>query len=287
MRRPTRGVFGMDIALSISHNHSTGLTCALLLGCSDSQAIFILHQLTRLASLISHPLLLPTIISDNIWTLLDARTAMLWNDLFSLEGETGQGIIKAIPSPPTFPPTQHKDYGAVTKDALGIVQLSLAWENYVKALLCGIESIQKSIQHFELNAPSPRRNYIATTAAVLDERLSFLHHSGTATLQSLQFMQQRTHAQINAVGSSSKQSYNSKSQLMGRKQVYNYIAQTDNHLNQELAADSREIAAASKRDSSAMKALAVLTMFFLPGTFISVCSPFFPPKADKGVYTDC
>lgn len=37
-----------------------------------------------------------------------------------------------------------------------------------------------------------------------------------------------------------------------------------------LAADSREIAAASKRDSSAMKGIAFLTMVFLPGTYIAV-----------------
>jgi len=37
-----------------------------------------------------------------------------------------------------------------------------------------------------------------------------------------------------------------------------------------LAADSREIAAASKRDSSAMKAVALLTMVFLPATFTAV-----------------
>jgi hypothetical protein len=40
----------------------------------------------------------------------------------------------------------------------------------------------------------------------------------------------------------------------------------------ELAKDSKEIAAASKRDSSAMKIVAVLTTVFLPGTFMAVSS---------------
>jgi len=60
-------------------------------------------------------------------------------------------------------------------------------------------------------------------------------------------------------------------------QVYNYIAQKDARINQklseystELAADSREIAAAAKRDSSAMKGIAFLTMVFLPGTYTAV-----------------
>ena len=52
--------------------------------------------------------------------------------------------------------------------------------------------------------------------------------------------------------------------------IHNLIAQHDNIITQEIANDSRKISAASKRDSSAMKAIAVLTMCFLPGTFIAI-----------------
>ncbi|PMD17120.1 hypothetical protein NA56DRAFT_544014, partial [Hyaloscypha hepaticicola] len=37
-----------------------------------------------------------------------------------------------------------------------------------------------------------------------------------------------------------------------------------------ISSQSRDIARESKRDSSAMKAIALLTMFFLPGTFVAV-----------------
>ncbi|PVH79935.1 hypothetical protein DL98DRAFT_419531, partial [Cadophora sp. DSE1049] len=36
-----------------------------------------------------------------------------------------------------------------------------------------------------------------------------------------------------------------------------------------IAADSREISAAAKQDSSAMKTIAIMTMLFLPGTFVA------------------
>ena len=39
------------------------------------------------------------------------------------------------------------------------------------------------------------------------------------------------------------------------------------------ATDSKTIAIASKRDSSVMKSISLLTMVFLPGTFISVSAP--------------
>ncbi|KAK6536837.1 hypothetical protein TWF281_001047 [Arthrobotrys megalospora] len=51
--------------------------------------------------------------------------------------------------------------------------------------------------------------------------------------------------------------------------IYNLIAQRDSKLNIELAKDSRMLAIASKRDSSSMKTIAVLTIAFLPGTFVS------------------
>ncbi|KAE9376117.1 hypothetical protein N431DRAFT_333189, partial [Stipitochalara longipes BDJ] len=42
-----------------------------------------------------------------------------------------------------------------------------------------------------------------------------------------------------------------------------------NKLSARISEQSRDIARESKRDSSAMKAIAVLTMFFLPGTFFA------------------
>lgn len=61
------------------------------------------------------------------------------------------------------------------------------------------------------------------------------------------------------------------------EQVFNLIAQLDGMVNIGLAKDSKEIAAASKRDSSAMKIVAVLTTFFLPGTFVAVrCRKLIP-----------
>jgi len=51
--------------------------------------------------------------------------------------------------------------------------------------------------------------------------------------------------------------------------LYNLMQQRDNKTNQELATQSKVIAEASARDSSAMKVIAVVTMLFLPGTAIA------------------
>ncbi|KAL9035534.1 MAG: hypothetical protein Q9214_006536, partial [Letrouitia sp. 1 TL-2023] len=52
------------------------------------------------------------------------------------------------------------------------------------------------------------------------------------------------------------------------KIVDNMVTQDDSHTNIAIAEQSRKIAIETKRDSVAMKAIAALTMAFLPGTFV-------------------
>ncbi len=52
--------------------------------------------------------------------------------------------------------------------------------------------------------------------------------------------------------------------------VTNLVAQQDVALSLQVATDSKEIAAASRRDSAVMKIIAALGALFLPGTFIAV-----------------
>ena len=77
------------------------------------------------------------------------------------------------------------------------------------------------------------------------------------------------------------------------------MAQKDAKVNIDLAKSSaliaraskddsavmRQIAVETKRDSSAMKTIALLGMFFLPGTFVAVCIPFFTTSVANG-HTD-
>lgn len=67
----------------------------------------------------------------------------------------------------------------------------------------------------------------------------------------------------------------------------------DNRLNVEVARDSRLIALATGRDSMAMKTVALMTMFFLPATFLAVRTNFqqlvriFLLTADCRHYSTC
>lgn len=61
------------------------------------------------------------------------------------------------------------------------------------------------------------------------------------------------------------------------------MAQNDALAAQEMAGDCRLIAAASQHDSASMKCIALVTMFFLPGTFVSslLSIPLFDWDADS------
>ncbi|MCJ1271063.1 hypothetical protein MMC22_010962 [Lobaria immixta] len=51
--------------------------------------------------------------------------------------------------------------------------------------------------------------------------------------------------------------------------LYSMVSQRDSKVNISVAEDSRKIAAAAKRDSLAMKTVSMLTLVFLPGTFVA------------------
>jgi len=55
--------------------------------------------------------------------------------------------------------------------------------------------------------------------------------------------------------------------------IFNLIAQQDQNTSIGIARDSKTLAEESKQDSTSMKAIAVVTMTFLPGTFAAVCLP--------------
>jgi nitrate reductase NapE component len=57
-------------------------------------------------------------------------------------------------------------------------------------------------------------------------------------------------------------------------QTFSLIAQEENKISRSVAIDSAQIAVATKRDSSAMKTIALITILFLPSTFVAVSTAF-------------
>jgi hypothetical protein len=197
MRKSTRGILAMSIALSISHNLTTGMTNALLLGCSDTQQLFVLQQLKTLARLAHHPLLLPILLSVHQMQLLNREKDRLWRSLLQVEtasGQTGAPLVGSYPSP-----DDSKDYSQITRDVLGVIQISSAWESRTKELLLGIEAIEESMKHIDGLIVQPKKAMMEDAENVFLEWLRHTTHKSSTLLCELQFIEKRAQAQMTAV----------------------------------------------------------------------------------------
>ena len=66
--------------------------------------------------------------------------------------------------------------------------------------------------------------------------------------------------------------------------IFNLVAQRDQNTSIGLARASRTLAEESKRDSTSMKAIAAVTMFYLPGTFAAVRLTSTPLNDERGLH---
>ncbi|KZO94461.1 hypothetical protein CALVIDRAFT_556271 [Calocera viscosa TUFC12733] len=89
----------------------------------------------------------------------------------------------------------------------------------------------------------------APSSNILKDDISYMHGLNRALFRRVHQVQKKVQIQLAVVNT--------------------FIAQRDNTLNLSVATDSKELAIASKMDSSSMKSIAVLTMVFLPGSFIA------------------
>ena len=196
MRRSSRGILAINIALSLSHCPETGITYAMLLGRSPMQAAYITQRIIDLAPVAHHPAFLPTLICTFHRNLLRRLCDKANDDLFGVEMDSGQTWAPVVGwRPQGMRPNDME----ITKRVLGVIQLTTAWEPYSKALLSDIESIQEFIEHVNGITPAPRSMLVAAEGRILHERLSFLARKSSLMLWRFGYVKQRAQAQQAAV----------------------------------------------------------------------------------------
>lgn len=82
----------------------------------------------------------------------------------------------------------------------------------------------------------------------------------------------RTNIRINLVG----RDRSPGQQMLIDSQIFHLSSQMDNRTNVEIGKLTSKIAKETQRDSSSMITIAAVTMFFLPGTFVSVWPSPYP-----------
>ena len=197
MTRLARAVDLTDVALSISYEPSTGLTCGLLLGCSAKQQTYVIQQLKSFAALACHPLLLPVLILEYHRSLITQLAEQLWRRLLALEvcsGQTGAPVLGAGTIV-----DRDVDYDEITKKALEIIQLSAAFEGHGRTLLLGAESIKESFGHLFTLSNCQDLQYMEDTKNILIEKMGLTNHQTLVLVEQLQYIYKRGQAQMTAV----------------------------------------------------------------------------------------
>ena len=197
MRKSTRGIIAINIALSMSHDPCTGLTCGLLHGYSSAQQAFVCEQMRNFSAIASHPLLLPVLFSTYLRQLLRNESDRLWDRLLQVETQSGQTGAPVLGV--TLRRHESDSYDNIILGAMEILQLASAWEGYTEVLLLIIDSIQECIGHVKAITPPERSTTVQITADILTERLTFISHKSKVLLLELQYINKRGQAQMTAV----------------------------------------------------------------------------------------
>jgi hypothetical protein len=105
-----------------------------------------------------------------------------------------------------------------------------------------------------------------SNSRTLVHQIEFTVNLYTSLLSQATVLRERANNHINLVGWPESEE---NSRLMWN-QTFSLIAQDENRISRSVAEESARIAKATKRDSATMKSIAVLTMVFLPPTFVAV-----------------
>ncbi|CZR56162.1 uncharacterized protein PAC_06050 [Phialocephala subalpina] len=245
--------------LAVSYCHSTKLSHALLLSKTVDHSFDVLTQrLKTLQQHIAHPLLLPVLLVDICLASSATRTQLADDRLNELEETMGQHewINRPLGDPLKL------DFVSTTR-TLNFTARTLGVEKMrIQGTLLTLSNILQEVEHLQTLDPQEQKTYIWMKETIA-------YHTNTAQNLSLraEYEEKRVQTQL-AV-------------------VYQFMSQKDSKVNIQLAETSALIARESKKDSSAMKAIAVLTMFFLPGTFLATifAMPLFNWDSNDGPRT--
>ncbi|KAG4431984.1 hypothetical protein IFR05_012535 [Cadophora sp. M221] len=227
-------------SISLSHKRDSGEVRVLLLGLeSDQFKIDIYDRLKSKQALTSHPFLVPLVVCDSLAKSLSSQLHTSSKRIFQLEqtigvNDYGDNDLNAKTEPQQQPDL---DFADINRSLNGELSRLANYEKFAKSQITLLETI------------------LADKVLSLDQKdFSFLiitqmREYGESLLGWNKELLARTECQQKIVD--------------GQIQtLYNLLAQRDNKLNYT-------IAEASRRDSTAMKTIAIVTMVFLPGAYIA------------------
>ena len=210
-----------------------------------------------------HPMLLPTLIYKLLFTICHKELNRLFRSSISTEHNHG---LTTNPIFQHFRDTEHdnKKAAKAAEISFGDGQSLCALEERMDFnIMLGRKLLSYFDELLSITPDVPHKQHFQIAGDIIKNRLEYL-------VSGLEFQMPRLRrAQAHT--------------MLNRTGLENRVATQGNKINYQIALES-------KADSSAMKAIAVLTMFFLPATFLATffAMPFFNWDAEmqNGVVKD-
>ncbi|KAK8043818.1 hypothetical protein PG994_012656, partial [Apiospora phragmitis] len=261
LKVPNKISIGYD-AVSLAYNLSTKSVTALVHGLLPAHWDTLVALLSNSLHLCRHPLLLPTLIFLTHRERIEKYRHDIDRSVVDLEKETGFGVAGFLRGSRFQNPDLDLESALVRLQSqqtelanLAVVlRFSAKWADFLlnsitrlgqAALVCDQDLILQ-LEDEMLHLLELPRNQVQTS------------------LSQTQALRERGQSQASL--------------------IFSLISSEENKISRFIAEENSKVALSSKRDSMAMKTVAVFTMIFLPGTFVAtfLSMPFFDWNADTG-----
>ncbi|KAF7507242.1 hypothetical protein GJ744_010800 [Endocarpon pusillum] len=238
-------------AISLSFDPKACITRAFLHGIRFSEWERLKTDFRSLPLSYAHPMLLPVLLFNAHQVNMHRYRARIDQKVYESSKEIGYGIPGRLQeaSANKSRNKQYLDFEDITK-RLHSYQTELATIGHVARFskVCG-EFLLKTLQELNGIPLTSCEHEFHKAGEPLLHRSEYYTNSCINLLSQSQGLKERVQSHINL--------------------TFSLIAQEENRINHSVAVDNAMIAVASKKDSSAMKTIALLTILFLPATFVA------------------
>ncbi|KAF2662093.1 hypothetical protein K491DRAFT_279713 [Lophiostoma macrostomum CBS 122681] len=224
-------------ALSFSQDLRSGTVKGLLLGMREDEFETFQQYLIASRRDLRHSMCLPLILCEMQTTSDTTEIKRHSSSLFEIELQTQMHAYDFV-GPLGFP--QDLDYDKITRSLNGIISRLAFHQMRLETTLRSLEYIKGCETNFR-PAVTSGDEFVGITES-LSDRIEQVSDENRVLLEEVQCNQRIAQSQLDA--------------------VYNLVVQRDSRT-------SRDIAQAAKEDSAAMRTLALMSILFLPATFVS------------------
>ncbi|KAI0387365.1 hypothetical protein F5Y04DRAFT_240042 [Hypomontagnella monticulosa] len=241
-------LIGIKVGVSMSYHPSTGAINVMLLGSAKDGLSWLTQDLEHLSTLADNPFLVPTLVCQRLTEAISDLVNNAFERLHEVEIGSGQTGIMMFDVDGMAIPRGNCEDPNLPVAVLGVAQQALAVEAYAKGHILTVRLVKSELSSFPWQQlPESGRNRISEQNDMIVKHLDFITQTLEFALIRIGHLKQRADVQTTA--------------------ITNLLAQRNNQTNRDLAESSTSIARDTRRDSAAMKSIAILTMIFLPATF--------------------